>query len=482
MTDKERLKKLEELAILRRKENADKAKTDFYAFCRALAPEYYTEKKQYLKTLCLTLQSFYKSELINEITGKPYEGLMIRMPPQTGKSRTLVNFCKWVFGQNHEERIITASYSDDTAASFSRFTRDGIREVKNLPDQVVYSDIFPDVKIKSDNASIQNWALEGQHFSYMGVGVGGGVTSKGATLRIIDDLVKDAENAISKNNQDKIELWLNGTFSSRNSAEGGTVKEIFCATLWTKNDPQYKLQKAERERWYVLQFEIYDQKTDTMLCDQVMGKESYINLKNRMLRNEYSKIIFWANYHSKIIDLEGALYKGLKTYGILPTQATQILCRIDTKEQGADHICAIVYKVVDKLKYVIDVYYTTDNADKTEPEIAYFLKVNEVNICRIESNAGGMAFARNIERISKDNDNFRTKFETFFQSKNKETRIISNSSTVCNLVIFPENWQVRWPEFYDDVTSFIPGAKGQPDDAEDVLTGMVEGDNESYIY
>jgi predicted phage terminase large subunit-like protein len=482
MTNRERLKKLQELARLVRLKNVIKAKSNFYAFCCAKSPEYYTPDKTYLKTLCDTLQAFYENKLININTGNVYNGLIIRMPPQTGKSRTLVNFCEWVFGQNQNERIITASYSDDTASDFARYTRDGIREVKNLPDQVVYSDIFPNVKIKQDNASIQKWALEGQHFSYLGVGVGGGVTGKGATIRIIDDLVKDAESALSKNNQDRVELWLNGTFSSRNAADEGVIKEIFCATLWTKNDPQYRLQKAEPDRWYVLQFEVYDEKTDTMLCDSVMSKQAYLDLKSRMLRNEFSKLIFWANYHSKIIDMEGALYKGLKTYAELPSAPSRVYCYIDSADQGGDYLCAIAYKKINGLNYILDIYYTQESAEITEGETAKFLARNMVNICRIESNAGGRAFGRNVERISRETGNNRSQFEFFYQSKNKEARILSNSSTVCNTVVFPDNWQIRWSEFYDSVTTFVPGAKGQHDDAEDVLTGMVEGDNESYIY
>jgi predicted phage terminase large subunit-like protein len=478
LTKKEQYQLLKKLASLTTLKSIINAKKDFYTFCQLTSPAYYTKDKQYLKDLCQVLQSFYQNNLINSKTDKAYTGLMIRMPPQTGKSRTLVNFCKWVLGQNQSERIITASYNDDTASTFARFTRDGIREHKNLPEQIVYNDIFPEVHIKSDNASIQNWALDGQHFNYLGVGVGGGVTGKGATIRIIDDLVKDAESALSKNNQDKIWLWLTGTFSSRNSAEGGEVKEIFCATLWTKGDPQYKLLQEERDKWYVYQVEMYNENTG-MLCDSVMSYESYISLKNRMLKNELSKLVFWANYHSRIVDIEGALYKGLKTYKELPN--SQVKCYIDTADQGNDYLCAVAYKEVNQLRYIVDIYYTQDNADITELKVAKFLKDNDVNLCRVESNAGGMAYGKNVKRITQDIGNYKTIFKYFHQHKNKEARILSNSSTVVNTVLFPENWDIKWPQFYDDVTSFVPGAKGQHDDAPDVLTGIVESKSNDWV-
>jgi predicted phage terminase large subunit-like protein len=216
-----------------------------------------------------------------------------------------------------------------------------------------------------------------------------------------------------------------------------------------------------------------------MLCDSVMSYESYLSLKNRMVKNELSKLVFWANYHSRIVDIEGALYKGLKTYKELPN--SQVKCYIDTADQGNDYLCAIAYKELNQLKYIIDVYYTQDNADVTELKVAKFLKDNEVNHCKVESNAGGMAYGKNVKRITQETGNYKTTFKYFHQSKNKEARILSNSSTVVNTVLFPENWAVKWPEFYDDVTSFVPGAKGQHDDAPDVLTGIVESKSTEWV-
>jgi hypothetical protein len=220
--------KLIEFENLLKEKKIRESRKHFWDFCHLLEPDFYRKKRNHLKILCDTLEKFYYNELLDQL-GNPFHKLMIRLPPQHGKSRTLVNFTKWVLGKNNEERIITASHSDGQASDFSRYTRDGISEVKNLESQTVYSDVFPETKIKQGNASFQKWALEGQHFNYLGAGVGGAVTGKGATIRIMDDVIKDAETALSDTALSKIWVWLSGTFSSRNSAEGGDVKEIFCA-------------------------------------------------------------------------------------------------------------------------------------------------------------------------------------------------------------------------------------------------------------
>ena len=99
---------------------------------------------------------------------------------------------------------------------------------------------------------------------------------------------------------------------------------------------------------------------------------------------------------------------------------------------------------------------------------------NDTNIAKIESNNGGRAFARNIERISKDIGNHKLKVTWFHQSKNKEARIKSNSSTVNNCIVFPDDWHIKWPEFYDHVTNYLAEGKNKHDDSVDVLTGIVE--------
>jgi len=272
------------------------ARKSFWHFFLTFEPEFYTKDKTHLIKLCDTLEDFHFGRLLKD-NGEPYTKVMIRIPPQHGKSRTLVNFTKWALGLNVNERIITASNTDSQATDFSRFTRDGIMGIKNLPDQIVYSDIFPDTKLKRGDSAVQKWALEGQHFNYLGVGVNGLVTGKGATLRIMDDIVKGAEQALSDTAMDKLWVWLTGTFSSRNSAgDGEEVKEIFCATLWGERDPQFRLADTEGDEWYILSMPVYDADTDEMLCERLLSRKAFDKLKKRMLVDSRTKMIFHANY------------------------------------------------------------------------------------------------------------------------------------------------------------------------------------------
>ena len=70
--------------------------------------------------------------------------------------------------------------------------------------------------------------------------------------------------------------------------------------------------------------------------------------------------------------------------------------------------------------------------------------------------------------------NNHTYVKTFHQSKNKEARILSNSSSVTKNVLFPLNWKDRWPDFATDLRKYQREGKNEHDDAPDALTGVYE--------
>lgn len=474
MTDREEMEYLE----LLEQEALDIARDDFFSFCALLEPDFYKPNREHLVKLCDTLNAFYYNELLKE-DGTPYTKIIINMPPQHGKSRTLVNFTKWALGKNNEERIITASYSEDAATDFARYTRDGIQEEKN-DHEIVYTDVFPDTNIKRGNSSYRKWALEGQHFNYLGTSINGGVTGKGATLRIVDDLVKDASIAINKTQLKKIWVWYSGTYSSRNSADGGVVKEIFCATPWSKDDVQGILKSTEPDEWYVLAMEIM---TDgKMLCDDFMTFEQYEKLKERMLRDVVTSTVFWANYHNRTVDIEGRLYKSFKTYKELPTDErgnvlfTKIKAYCDTADTGADYLCQIIYGVYGKAKYVLDVYYTQEPMEVTEIEVPKRLNEFNVGVADVESNNGGRGFARTVKAKVHN-----TVVRWFHQSQNKDVRIHTNSARVQENIYYPVDWATRWPEYYESMINYMAKGKNEHDDAQDATTGVIEKSGSSGI-
>lgn len=466
---------IDEKLILQRAAKIVLARKSFWHYCKVLDPEFYRDHITHLKTLCFILQNFYNHLPLNA-SGIIYNNLMLVLPPRFGKTRTLVHFTDWILGENQEERIITGSYNDETASDFSKYARDGITKKKMDPKSIVFSDVFPGVRVKRGTSAHTKWALEGQHFNYMGVGIKGSVTSKGANIQIIDDLVKSAEDALNDNYLKTAWLWFSSTFLSRIEPTGKPPLRIVCMTRWSKQDPCGKLLEKQPEKWFVLEMEALDLNTNKLLCEDFLSMDTYLDIKSLMMEE-----IFMANYHGKPMDIKGRLYKGFKTYDKFPTdnEGKMVFDRIgayvDTADTGSDYLACGTYLEYQGRAYLFDVYYTKEGMETTEPETAKRFVEFKVNRADIESNSGGMGFARNVRRHIWETHNSRSvKVRSFHQSKNKQSRILSESANVMENILMPSDWRYRWPKFYDHIMGYMKEGKNQVDDGPDMLTGIVE--------
>jgi predicted phage terminase large subunit-like protein len=440
---------------------AEEARRSLWRFCQVLSPDFYTDDKPHLKTICDTLQSLYEGKLLKS-NGTPYRNLNIELPPRHGKSRTLTNFSAWILGKSHENRIITASYNDEFAQQFSRFTRDIISEESLNPNILVYSGIF-DARIKHGDAAAHKWALEGQFFNYKGTGIEGSLTGSGSNVLVIDDAVKDAETAYNETALDKIWLWYTGTFLSR--AEQGAIT-IICMTPWCKLDLSARAVASEPDNWYTISMPAFD--GENMLCDSILNREAYDRLKK--IGDE--KIIA-ANYDMVRIDVKGSLYRSFETYDVLPEETEESIGYTDTADEGQDYLCSIQARKKAGKLYVTDVLFTQEPQEITEVKQADSIIASMTKQIQIESNNGGRAFARNVQRIL-DERKYSCAVEWFHQSGNKISRILTNAPVVQQFVVFPEGWTHKWPEFYQALMSFQREGKNKHDDAPDCLTGICE--------
>lgn len=493
----------EKLLMLLREKQIRASRVSFWEFCKwADDVEFYRDDRWHLHFYCEMLQALYErrlckayfydlcknicpdwfmkafdfSHLRDDVV---YTKLMINMPPRMGKSRTLVNFCKWVLGQDITNKIMTCSYNDDMAQEFSRYTRDGISEEQFYPHDIVFSNIFPGTQIKKGDASYKKWALEGNFFNYLGAGTGGSITGKGGNITIVDDPIKDAEQAFNETALDKLWLWYTGTFKSRaEEIDGVPPIEIVNHTRWSDKDICGRILSNEREasEWFVLRLEAYYDQFNELLCPSLLSWDRY-----ESLRRNVDRIIFIANYHQKETAGEGKLYKNLKTYEDIPRDVegsplfVGIINYTDTADEGDDFLASIVGGEYNGEVYVLDVLYTQQGMEITEPLTADLLANNAVQLAMIESNNGGRGFARNVERILWER--FQTRkiaVNWHHQTKNKKARILTNATYIMNHFYFPADWHERWPEFYKAITSYLREGKNKHDDGPDALTGLAE--------
>lgn len=360
---------------------------------------------------------------------------------------------------------MTGSYNETLSSTFAKQVRDMIA-TEQTQGVTVYRDIFPDTKIKYGEASMNKWALEGsQVANYLATSPTGTATGFGADLIVIDDLIKNSEEAYNSNVLEKHIDWFTNTMLSR--TEKG-FKLIIIMTRWASNDLAGFILSNYDDVVHINYKAINDD--GTPLDEGTLSLEDF-EFKTKNMAKE----IVYANYQQEPIDIKGRLYSEFKTYVDLPKEKiVKIAAYCDTADTGDDFLCNIIYADCKDSAYILDVIYTKEAMEITEPMVAEAYKKFDVNVADIESNNGGRAFARNIERITRDKGNYKTVVKWFHQSGNKIARILSNSAWVNANIYMPIDWKNKWGEFAKDIISYQKEGKNKHDDGPDALTGVAE--------
>lgn len=200
------------------------ARREFFFYAQLKAPDFYKSDRAYLRLICDTLQEFIKSDK---------RVLILNVPPRHSKSRTASLFIEWILGKDKTLKIMTGSYNELLSRTFSKNVRNDILEIKADLYNPVYSDVFPQTRIKQGDAAINLWSLEGGYNNYLATSPSGTATGFGCDLLIIDDLIKNAEEANNESVKEKHWEWFTNTMLSR-LEEGGKI--ILIMTRWASDD------------------------------------------------------------------------------------------------------------------------------------------------------------------------------------------------------------------------------------------------------
>lgn len=148
--------------------------------------------------------------------------LMILMPPRAGKSELASKtFPAWHLGRHPDHEMIACSYNLDLAMDFSK-------KIKTVIDSDAYQQVF-EARLDPDNRSSAAWGIHQNIGGYVAAGIGGGINGKGAHVLIIDDPIKNAEEADSATVREGIWNWY-GSVAYTRLAPGGGVLVIQCMT------------------------------------------------------------------------------------------------------------------------------------------------------------------------------------------------------------------------------------------------------------
>jgi predicted phage terminase large subunit-like protein len=186
--------------------------------------------------------------------------LMITMPPRHGKSELASRrFPAWFLGRNPGNSIIAASYNSDLASDFGR-------EVRNIITEPEYGAVFK-TALAQDSKAANRWHTQ-VGGAYVAAGVGTAVTGRGADILLIDDPLKDREEADSEVRRQRVWEWYTSTAYTR-LAPGGRI--IVIQTRWHEDDLSGRLLTAMdegKDHWELLSMPAISNKGEALWPQQ----------------------------------------------------------------------------------------------------------------------------------------------------------------------------------------------------------------------
>jgi len=170
--------------------------------------------------------------------------LIIEMPPRHGKSMTVTKtFPSFFLGRFPDKRVIEASYGADLAQEFGLSNRRKLEEFGK--------EIFG-VEIAADNKSKTDWGINNREGGMLSAGIGGTITGKGADLMLIDDPIKNQQEADSETYRNR--TWGEWQSTLRTRLHAGAAV-IIILTRWHEDDLVGRLLNPEYgdpDEWVIL--------------------------------------------------------------------------------------------------------------------------------------------------------------------------------------------------------------------------------------
>lgn len=413
-------------------------------------------------------------DALDDVVAGECSRLIINIAPRYSKTELAVkNFIAYGLAVNPAARFIHLSYSADLAM-------DNSVAVKDIVTSELYANLFP-VEIKDGSNTKTQWDTTAGGGVYatstLGqiTGFGAGLVEEEGVKQgfggaiVIDDPIKP-EDALSDNAREAVNRRFETTIRSRVNSRNTPI--IIIMQRLHEHDLTGYLLETEPDAWRVVSLPCLTVGED--------GKEhalwAFKHTVEELHRIEdINPFVFETQYQQQPKPIEGLMYPKLRTYEVLPTDRTaRRVNYTDSADTGADYHCSIDYLETKTGNYIIDVLYTKKAQEYTEPMQAKMLTRDRIQTCYIESNNGGRAFCRNVERICREMGNTKTSFVPFAQKQNKQVRIFTRSNEVCNMVFFPSDWEKRWVEFARDMKAYRKEGRNAHDDAPDAVTGTIE--------
>ncbi|PHR96682.1 MAG: hypothetical protein COA78_28500 [Blastopirellula sp.] len=225
----------------------------------------------------------YISSIVATEIAKGDARIIMTMPARHGKSEFLsVHTPVWFLERWPEKYVMNLSYGAELATDFSYKVR-AIFEDKDLHHLLT-------TRLDPKKKQIDRF-LTTKGGGVTAAGIGGTITGRGADLMLIDDYIKNAEEALSESANNKIWEWFKSTAYTR--LEPG-ASLIILATRWSQNDLIERcLNEMPQENWIVIRLPALAEENDPLGREpgEALWPERYS--RKRLLRIKRGVGSFW---------------------------------------------------------------------------------------------------------------------------------------------------------------------------------------------
>lgn len=267
----------------------------------------------------------YITDKLQKIIDGEQHFYIVEMPPQHGKSLTITkNFPAYFLMNNPDKHAMVTAYSQDLQSEFS----ESIRRAFNMLSGPLYG-------LETGKNTARTFSIADHRGGFYATSMLGGATGMSADLLIIDDPIKNAEEAMSKTIKDKIwNEWLM-TFKPR-LQKGGSV--IVIMTRWQADDLAGRLLKKSSFPWEEIKLpaiaDLPPGKTDPIgrhdgdaLCPELHSKEELLGNKHDMGTNKFTAL-----YQQSPTIEGGNIFKREWARYYVPDRATMVRLGLNEKE------------------------------------------------------------------------------------------------------------------------------------------------------
>lgn len=224
--------------LLRRR----RARTGFGAYVAYTKPGY--KWSFFSEKVCYAIDKF-----VDDVLNGDRPILVLAAAPQHGKSELISRrLPAYLLGRFKDKRVGAASYSDELAGAMAQ-------DVRRILWSSEHQRLFPapQTKDKFSVNRIGEFSAPGGTGSYVGVGVGAGLTGRSVDIMCVDDAVKNEKEALSQTIKEGHWSWYQATMTTRLSENSG---QIIIGTAWAEDDLPSRICKefAGDPRLTVLRF------------------------------------------------------------------------------------------------------------------------------------------------------------------------------------------------------------------------------------